>query len=76
MIVATDDSYRDAKNITSRYNRHKAFEREIEANKERLQQVIEVSWWSLLPVPCFLIMWSFIRTARKCLRSGRISRNA
>lgn len=44
MIVATDDSYRDAKNITSRYNRHKAFEREIEANKERLQQVIEVSW--------------------------------
>ena len=43
MVVATDESYRDAKNIASRYNRHLAFEREIEANKDRLQHVMQVS---------------------------------
>uniref|UniRef100_A0A1I8H732 PH domain-containing protein n=1 Tax=Macrostomum lignano TaxID=282301 RepID=A0A1I8H732_9PLAT len=36
-LVADDESFRDAKNITSRYNRHKAFEREIDANKDRLE---------------------------------------
>lgn len=45
MVVATDESYRDAKNIASRYNRHLAFEREIEANKDRLQHVMQVSTW-------------------------------
>ncbi|PAA89940.1 hypothetical protein BOX15_Mlig021076g1 [Macrostomum lignano] len=38
-LVADDESFRDAKNITSRYNRHKAFEREIDANKDRLESV-------------------------------------
>lgn len=46
MVVATDESYRDAKNIASRYNRHQTFEREIEANKDRLQHVMQVSCFS------------------------------
>ncbi|PAA46340.1 hypothetical protein BOX15_Mlig013263g8 [Macrostomum lignano] len=38
-LVAEDESFKDSKNITSRYNRHKTFEREIEANKERLETI-------------------------------------
>ena len=42
MIAAQDETYRDAKNIHSKYMRHQAFESEIAANKDRLHKLIEV----------------------------------
>ncbi|XP_033733756.1 spectrin beta chain-like isoform X4 [Pecten maximus] len=41
MAAAQDETYRDAKNLHSKYLRHQAFEREIAANKERLQHLME-----------------------------------
>ena len=43
MITAQDETYRDAKNIHSKYMRHQAFESEISANKERLDKLEDVS---------------------------------
>ncbi|XP_074662524.1 spectrin beta chain-like isoform X4 [Tubulanus polymorphus] len=37
-IAAEDETYRDAKNIHSKYMRHQAFESEITANKDRLNK--------------------------------------
>ena len=45
MIVAQDETYRDAKNIHSKYVRHQAFEAEIAANKDRLEKLQQV-WHS------------------------------
>ena len=42
MMAAQDETYRDAKNIHSKYMRHKAFESEIAANKDRLNKLIQV----------------------------------
>lgn len=42
MAAAQDETYRDAKNLHSKYLRHQAFEREIAANKERLQRLMQV----------------------------------
>ena len=42
MIAAQDETYRDAKNIHSKYMRHQAFESEIAANKDRLNKLIQV----------------------------------
>ena len=39
MIAAQDESYRDAKNIHSKYVRYQAFESEIGANKDRLTKL-------------------------------------
>ena len=36
MIRAQDETYRDAKTITSKFNRHEAFKSELDANKDRL----------------------------------------
>lgn len=44
MAAAQDETYRDAKNLHSKYLRHQAFEREIAANKDRLQRLMKVSW--------------------------------
>lgn len=41
MIAAQDETYRDAKNIHSKYMRHQAFESEIKANKDRLERLIK-----------------------------------
>ncbi|CAG5119810.1 unnamed protein product, partial [Candidula unifasciata] len=41
MAAAQDETYRDAKNLHSKYVRHKAFESEIAANKDRLNRVVE-----------------------------------
>ncbi|XP_041353644.1 spectrin beta chain-like isoform X2 [Gigantopelta aegis] len=41
MAAAQDESYRDAKNLHSKYMRHQAFESEIAANKERLDHLIQ-----------------------------------
>jgi len=46
MADADDDTYRDAKNLHSKYLRHQAFEREINANKDRLLRLQEV--WTLV----------------------------
>ncbi|XP_052270062.1 spectrin beta chain-like isoform X3 [Dreissena polymorpha] len=39
MADAEDETYRDAKNLHSKYLRHQAFEREIAANKDRLMRL-------------------------------------
>lgn len=39
LIQAQDESYRDAKNIHMKYLRHKAFESEIVANRNRLDEI-------------------------------------
>lgn len=44
MAAAQDETYRDAKNLHSKYVRHQAFEAEISANKERLNKVVDVSF--------------------------------
>ncbi|XP_035827834.1 spectrin beta chain isoform X1 [Aplysia californica] len=41
MAAAQDETYRDAKNLHSKYVRHQAFESEIAANKDRLNRVVE-----------------------------------
>ena len=43
MAAAQDETYRDAKNLHSKYLRHQAFEREIAANKDRLLRLQDVS---------------------------------
>lgn len=50
MAAAQDETYRDAKNLHSKYLRHQAFEREIAANKDRLMHLQEVSGNSLFLV--------------------------
>ena len=42
MAAAQDETYRDAKNLHSKYLRHQAFEREIAANKDRLTRLMQV----------------------------------
>jgi spectrin beta len=42
MLAAQDETYREAKNIHSKFVRHQAFEAEIAANKERLAKLLEV----------------------------------
>ncbi|KAK2182078.1 hypothetical protein NP493_368g02093 [Ridgeia piscesae] len=39
MIAAQDETYRDAKNIHSKYRRYQAFESEIASNKDRLNKL-------------------------------------
>uniref|UniRef100_A0A914UUW0 Spectrin alpha chain-like protein n=1 Tax=Plectus sambesii TaxID=2011161 RepID=A0A914UUW0_9BILA len=39
MIRAQDETYRDAKTITSKFVRHQAFQSELQSNKERLEQL-------------------------------------
>lgn len=39
MAASQDETYRDAKNLHSKYMRHQAFESEIAANKDRLNRV-------------------------------------
>jgi spectrin beta len=39
MIRAQDETYRDAKTITSKFVRHQAFQSELLSNKERLEQL-------------------------------------
>jgi len=41
MLAAQDETYRDAKNIHSKWMRHQAFESEIKSNKDRLERLIK-----------------------------------
>ena len=41
MIAAQDETYRDAKNIHSKWMRHQAFESEIKSNKDRLEKLMK-----------------------------------
>lgn len=41
VLAAQDETYRDAKNIHSKYMRHQAFESEIKSNKNRLEDINE-----------------------------------
>ncbi len=38
-IQAQDESYRDTKNIHMKYLRHKGFESEVQANRNRLEEL-------------------------------------
>jgi spectrin beta len=40
MLAAQDETYRDAKNIHSKWMRHQAFESEIRSNKDQLEKLI------------------------------------
>ena len=40
--IASEESFRDLSNIQGKVMRHNAFEAELEANKERLDQICEV----------------------------------
>lgn len=41
MLAAQDETYRDAKNIHSKWMRHQAFESEIKSNKDRLERLVK-----------------------------------
>ncbi|KAK7879537.1 hypothetical protein WMY93_033748, partial [Mugilogobius chulae] len=41
MKIAEDESYRDPTNILHKLNRHEALEKEMEANKERLERLLQ-----------------------------------
>ena len=41
MLAAQDETYRDAKNIHSKWMRHQAFESEIKSNKDRLEKLVK-----------------------------------
>lgn len=41
MLAAQDETYREAKNIHSKWMRHQAFESEIKSNKDRLERLIK-----------------------------------
>lgn len=62
MAAAQDETYRDAKNLHSKYLRHQAFEREIAANKERLQRLMQVRLVSIFLRKqfCLFINVSFV----------------
>lgn len=62
MAAAQDETYRDAKNLHSKYLRHQAFEREIAANKERLQRLMQVRLVSIFlwKQYCLFINVSFV----------------
>ena len=51
MAASQDETYRDAKNLHSKYMRHQAFESEIAANKDRLNRVQQVRSWCTLYLP-------------------------
>ncbi|KAH7638391.1 alpha spectrin [Dermatophagoides farinae] len=40
--MATDESYKDPANIQSKHQKHQAFEAELNANKERIQQILSM----------------------------------
>lgn len=42
MIQAHDETYRSAKTIHSKWTRHQAFQAELDANKDRLDKILEV----------------------------------
>ena len=41
MMSAQDETYRDAKNIHSKWMRHQAFEAEVKSNKDRLDKLVD-----------------------------------
>ena len=40
-LAAQDDTYRDAKNIHSKYMRHQAFDLEVKSNKDQLDKLVK-----------------------------------
>ena len=43
LLIASEETYRDLSNIHGKVNKHRTFEAEILANKERLDNICEVS---------------------------------
>ena len=69
MIAAQDETYRDAKNIHSKWMRHQAFESEIKSNKDRLEKLIQV--WKFI---FFNISLLFFCDGTKINRASDVSR--
>ena len=44
LLIASEETYRDLSNIQGKVMKHRAFEAEMQANKERLDNICEVSW--------------------------------
>lgn len=42
LLIASEETYRDLSNIQGKVNKHRTFEAEIQANKERLDDICEV----------------------------------
>lgn len=42
LLIASEETYRDLSNIQGKVMKHKTFEAEIQANKERLDNICEV----------------------------------
>lgn len=42
LLIASEETYRDLSNIQGKVKKHKTFEAEIQANKERLDNICEV----------------------------------
>ena len=42
LLIASEETYRDLSNIQGKVKKHKTFEAEIQANKERLDDICEV----------------------------------
>jgi len=43
LLIASEETYRDLSNIQGKVMKHRAFAAEIQANKERLDNICEVS---------------------------------
>ena len=43
LLIASEETYRDLSNIQGKVMKHRTFEAEIQANKERLDNICEVS---------------------------------
>ena len=43
LLIASEETYRDLSNIQGKVMKHRTFEAEIQANKERLDTICEVS---------------------------------
>lgn len=44
MNQSQDETYRSAKTIHSKWTRHQAFQAELDANKERIDKILEVNF--------------------------------
>ena len=54
MQTACDESYRDSTNLASKQKRHEAFEAELDANRQQLDDLLEVyETFCYLKCSCF-----------------------
>lgn len=59
LLIASEETYRDLSNIQGKVMKHRAFEAEIQANKERLDNICEVSQ-RVSPKASFLSVFNLV----------------